>query len=355
MGNQTPLYDWHAARKARIVDFAGWDMPVIYTTIGEEHRATRTKAGLFDISHMGRFIIEGVGAQSWLDRMLTNRVDNLKLGQVRYSLVLNEAGGTLDDVLITRLPDRYLVVVNASNREKLLNWFGKSTPADVRITDRTRDWAMIACQGPGAVEAMQKFVDVSISGLKYYFSADATIDGIPGFVSRTGYTGEDGGELILPSKSAEAVWNKLIDAGATAVGLGARDTLRLEAGMPLYGHELTEEIDPVQAGLGWAVKSTEKDFIGRASLLTKDPGRTVRVGLRLNDKRIAREGFLIRRNGDECGRVTSGTFSPSLEASIAMAFVKPDAAKIGTALEVDVRGAAVAAEVVPLPFYSRKK
>lgn len=355
MGQKTPLYQWHANRKARIVDFAGWDMPVIYTSINDEHRATRTGVGLFDISHMGRLIVEGAGAQAWLDRVLTNRVDNLKSGQVRYSLVLNEAGGTLDDVLVTRLPDRYLVVVNASNREKLLDWFGRSTPADVRLTDRTHDWAMIACQGPSAVEAMQKLLDVSIADLKYYFSADATIDGVPGFVSRTGYTGEDGGELILPSRSAEAVWNKLIDAGATPVGLGARDTLRLEAGMPLYGHELTEEIDPVQAGLGWAVKSTEKDFIGRASLLTKDPGRPVRVGLRLNDKRIAREGFLIRRNGDECGRVTSGTFSPSLEASISMAFVKPDAAKIGMALEVEVRGAAVAAEVVPLPFYSRKK
>jgi aminomethyltransferase len=356
LGQKTPLYQWHANRKARIVDFAGWDMPVIYTSINDEHRATRTSVGLFDISHMGRIIVEGPGAQGWLDRVLTNRVDNLKPNQVRYSLVLNEAGGTLDDILVTRLPDsRYLVVVNASNRVKLLDWFGKSAPADVKITDRTLDWAMIACQGPGAVSAMQKLVDVSIADMKYYFSADATIDGIPGFVSRTGYTGEDGGELILPSKSAEAVWSKLIDAGATPVGLGARDTLRLEAGMPLYEHELTEEIDPIQAGLGWAVKSSEKDFIGRASLLTKDPGRPIRVGIRLNDKRIAREGFPIRRDGVECGRVTSGTFSPTLEASIAMAFVKPDAAKIGTELEVDVRGTAIAAEVVPLPFYSRKK
>ena len=355
MGLKTPLYQWHANRKARIVDFAGWDMPVIYTSINDEHRATRSNVGLFDISHMGRIIVEGLGAQAWLDRVLTNRVDTLKPGQVRYSLVLNDAGGTLDDVLVTRLPDRYLVVVNASNREKLLEWFGRTVPTDVHLIDRTHDQAMIACQGPRAVEALQRLVDVSVSNLKYYFAAEAVIDGVHGIVSRTGYTGEDGGELIVPSDAAESIWKKLIDAGASPIGLGARDTLRLEAGMPLYGHELTEEIDPVQAGLGWAVKSSDKDFIGRASLLTKDPGRPIRVGVRLNDKRIAREGFLIRRNDAECGRVTSGTFSPTLDASIAMAYVKPESARIGTALDVDVRGTPVAAEVVPLPFYARKK
>lgn len=355
LGLKTPLYSWHANRKARIVDFAGWEMPVIYTSINEEHRAARTGTGLFDISHMGRLIVEGPGAQIWLDRVLTNRVDNLKLGQVRYSLVLNESGNTLDDILVTRLRESYLVVVNASNREKLLKWFARTTPADVRLTDRTMDWAMIACQGPSAVEAMQRLVDVSVSGLKYYFAAEAKINGHQGIVSRTGYTGEDGGELILPAPAANEVWTKLIDAGAAPVGLGARDTLRLEAGMPLYGHELTEEIDPIQAGLGWAVKSDDKDFIGRTSLLTKDPGRPVRVGLRLADKRIAREGFAVKNGGIECGRVTSGTFSPTLEASIAMAFVNPNSAQLGTKLEVDVRGAPVAAEVVPLPFYSRKK
>ena len=355
MGQHTPLYDWHSARKARIFDFAGWDMPVIYTTIGEEHRATRTNAGLFDISHMGRLEIEGVGAQAWLDRMLTNRVDNLKLGQVRYALVLNENGCTLDDVLITKLVDRYLLVVNASNREKLLAWFGRTLPKDVQLTDRTFDWAMIACQGPNAIPLMQKLTDVEIDELKYYFAADGTIDGKRGIVSRTGYTGEDGGELIVPASAAAAVWTKLLDAGAEPVGLGARDTLRLEAGMPLYGHELTEEIDPIQAGLGWAVKADAKDFLGKTNLLTRDPARPVRVGLKLSDKRIAREGFVVQRSGADVGWVASGTFGPTVGASIAMAFVKPEAASIGATVQVDVRGTPADAEVVPLPFYTRKK
>jgi aminomethyltransferase len=355
LGRQTPLYDWHADRNARIVDFAGWDMPVIYTSITEEHRATRTKAGLFDISHMGRLNVEGPGAEAWLDRVLTNRVDTLKPGQVRYSLVLNESGGTLDDVLITRFADRYLVVVNASNREKLLTWFEQTRPSGVRLTDMTADWAMIACQGPKATELLQSLMDVPIRDVKYYFAMETRIAGAHAVFSRTGYTGEDGGEVIVPTAVAAKVWMGLVDGGATAVGLGARDTLRLEAGMPLYGHELSEAIDPIQAGLAWAVKASEKDFIGRTSLLAKDPARPVRVGLRLIDKRIAREGFIVRRDGIDIGWVTSGTFSPTLDASIAMAFVKPEAAGLGTSVEVDVRGSAVAAEVVTLPFYSRKK
>jgi len=355
LGLRTPLYSWHAQRKARIVDFAGWDMPVIYTSIADEHRATRTSAGLFDISHMGRLVVEGAGAQGWLDHVFTNRVDNLKPGQVRYTLALNEAGGTLDDILVTRLDRGYLVVVNASNRLKLLDWFARTMPKDVKLTDRTMDWAMIACQGPRALELMQPLVDARLDSLKYYFAAETRVAGKDGIASRTGYTGEDGGELIVPAEVAEKVWARLIDAGAVPVGLGARDTLRLEAGMPLYGHELNETIDPVQACLGWAVKADEKNFIGKSSLLAKDPGRPVRVGLKLNDKRIAREGFKLTSGGADCGSVTSGTFSPTLEVSIAMGFAQPSMATIGTTLDVDIRGTPAPAQVVGLPFYSRKK
>jgi aminomethyltransferase len=329
-------------------------MPVIYSSISDEHSSTRTNAGVFDISHMGRLRITGSAACGWLDHILTNRVDSLKLGQVRYSLVLNEQGKTLDDVLITRFTDHYLLVVNASNREKLLRVFALTKPTDVTLVDQTYDTAMIACQGPKALDLVRPLIfGADLSSMKYYFAAEVRIADQPGVVSRTGYTGEDGFELIVPSAQAKTIWDRLVQAGAKLAGLGARDTLRLEAGMPLYGHELTESIDPIQAGLAWAVKSAEKSFIGREALSQLDPNRPVRVGLKVNDKRIPREGFYILKDGQQIGTVTSGTASPTLGFPIAMGYVPPAFKQPGTTVEIDIRGQSVPAVVVELPFYRR--
>ena len=356
MGQRTPLYDWHAGHGAKIVDFAGWEMPVMYSAIVAEHQATRGGCGLFDISHMGRLRVTGPDACRWLDHLFTNRMDTLKPGQVRYTLALNEQGCILDDILVTRFPDHYLVVVNASNRPKLLPWFEKHRAGfDAKLVDETEAVAMIAVQGPNAIAAAQPLVESNIGDLKYYFAAETKVLGAPGVVSRTGYTGEDGVELLVPAAKATETWEKLVAAGGVPIGLGARDTLRLEAAMPLYGHELDEETDPLQAGLAWAVKAAEKDFLGKPALAKRDPGRPVRVGLKLADKRIARENFAIFAGGERIGRTTSGTLGPTVGYSLAMAYVPPAFAQIGTGVEIEIRSQRAAAVVVPLPFYKREK
>ena len=359
---RTPLYDWHASHGGRMVDFAGWCMPVQYASITAEHQATRTAAGLFDISHMGRLRFDGDDAPAFLDRLVTRRVADLKPGRIRYALVTNEAGGILDDVLVYHLRDAaersyFLVVVNASNREKILRWLAPRLAAerDVHLTDVTRDWAMIAVQGPRALSLVQPLVDVELAAMKYYTGREALIAGHGGIVSRTGYTGEDGCELIVGSQAAPGVWQRLIDAGATPAGLGCRDTLRLEAAMPLYGHELTENINPYQAGLAFAVDLEDREFTGQAALATfaADPKLPRRVGLELAGKRVPRENYPVLLQGRRVGEITSGTFSPTLEKPIAMAYVAPEAVAPGTELAVDVRGRAEPARVVPLPFYRR--
>ena len=360
MGSRTPLFAWHEAQGARIVDFGGWDMPVAYSSIIEEHQATRQAAGLFDICHMGRLCFDGPDATRFLDHVLTNRVDNLEPGQARYNLVLNEAGCVLDDVLVTRLRDYHLLVVNASNREKLLAWFGRHlADFDARMTDRTIEWGMVACQGPRALETAQRLVEAKLSDVRYYRAVETTCDGAYAIASRSGYTGEDGVEFVVPADRIVGLWTRLVESGASAgvkpAGLGARDTLRLEAGMPLYGHELSETLDPIQTGLGWAVKADRKDFIGKDALLERDPGRPVRVGLKLDGKRIAREGFPILQGESTVGVISSGTFGPTVDASIAMGYVAPEAASVGQSLAVLVRDRPVSATVVALPFYSREK
>lgn len=356
MGLRTPLYDWHVKANAKVVDFGGWDMPVVYSSIIEEHQATRQRSGLFDISHMGRLRFRGADAERFLEHVLTNRVADLALGQARYALVLNDAGGCLDDILIYRMEDDFLMVVNASNREKLTQWFAQTSQGfHVEIEDRTRESAMIACQGPEAVSLVEAALEMSLSSLKYYHASAATYQGQPGLVSRTGYTGEDGCEIILAAEQALSLWERLKAGGAMPVGLGARDTLRLEAGMPLYGHELSEAIDPIQAKLSWAVRLADKDFIGKEALQARAKDRPVRVGLALEGKRIAREGFEVTEGGAIVGHVTSGTFAPTLERSIAMAYVRPEHAQPGASLAVMVRGTAVPASIVSLPFYRREK
>jgi aminomethyltransferase len=355
---RTPLYDWHVAHGARMVEFGGWDMPVQYTTIVEEHTAVRTGAGLFDISHMGRLSFAGPDGLDLIQHVWTNDAATMKDFQARYGLVCNERGGVRDDVLVYRWPYGWAMVVNASNRAKIVGWLAeKKGNRNVEVSDQTQQTCMVAVQGPRAVALCQGLTRDDPAQLAYYHAVPTQYKGKGCVVSRTGYTGEDGVEIMLAASQAVELCEELLARGARPCGLGARDTLRLEAAMPLYGHELTEEIDPYQAGLGWAVKPDKGDFVGRDALLRlrQDKARPVRVGLELEGKRIAREGAAVLLDGRPIGKVTSGTFAPTLNKALAMAYLDPAHAAVGTACAVDVRGKAEAARVVLLPFYRRPK
>jgi aminomethyltransferase len=356
MGMRTILHDWHAGHGARMVDFGGWDMPVQYATIMDEHAAVRSATGIFDVSHMGRLSFAGPDALALIQCVFTNNAATMKDMQVRYGLICNDHGGIRDDVLVYRWPYGYAMVVNASNREKIVAWLNDSKGSlNVQITDQTLDTCMIAMQGPKALALCAGLVETDPSALGYYHAAPTRYAGKNCVVSRTGYTGEDGLEFMLGKAQGVQLWEELVKRGAKPCGLGARDTLRLEAAMPLYGHELTEEIDPLQAGLGWAVKLEKGDFRGRAALVERqhDEHLTIRVGLELPGKRIAREGAPVEAQGRTIGTVTSGTFAPTLHKTIAMAYVEPAFGKVGTACQVNIRGSAEPAAVVPLPFYKR--
>jgi aminomethyltransferase len=375
---KTPLYEWHKAHGARIVEFAGWWMPVQYTSIIEEHRAIRAACGITDISHMGRLRFEGPGAAVFLAELLTRRVADMALGQIRYSLVTNEAGGILDDVLVGYYHNNhgqpyYVLVVNAGNRQKIVDWIGAHLPPpaaqplgeEVIFTDLTRLWAMFAVQGPQSVELLQPLVDADLELMKYYMGAQVQIlhpaarrQG--GIISRTGYTGEDGFELSIGASIAPAVWEVLLEMGEplgiVAAGIGARDTLRLEAGMPLYGHELSEEVNPFEAGLSSACHLVGYDFPGRDALLElqSQAASRRRVGLMLSGRRPARQGSAILAGDAAVGEITSGSYSPTLERPIAMGYVRPEFSRPGTELTIDVRSRRESCQVVELPFYRRK-
>ncbi len=362
-----------------MVDFAGWSMPVQYTSIIREHRATREACGIADISHMGRLRFEGPGAPVFLAELLTRRVGGLGLNQIRYSLVTHEQGGILDDVLVGYYHNAegqpyYVMVVNAGNRRKIVDWVDKHLPPEraeapgneVVWSDVTRLWAMFAIQGPRAVDLFQPLVDADLATMRYYNGAQVRIlhpaaQRQGGIISRTGYTGEDGFELSIGASIARGVWEVLLEMGkplgAVPTGIGARDTLRLEAGMPLYGHELTEEIHPFQAGLGYTCYLTGYDFPGRDALkrLESKPLETKLAGLELAGRRPAREGCPILADEEIVGRTTSGTYSPTLDRPIAMGYVRVEYAEPGTELAIDVRGRPAPARVVRLPFYRRRK
>jgi aminomethyltransferase len=358
MGQRTILHDWHAAHGARMVDFGGWDMPVQYTTIIDEHSAVRNAAGLFDVSHMGRLSFGGPDTLALIQKIYTNNAATMKDGQVRYGLICNDAGGIRDDVLAYRWPYGYAMVVNASNRLKIVDWINQTKSAfSVEMQDQTLTTCMIAVQGPKAVAMCQGLTEADPSKLGYYFATPSRYQGQPCVVSRTGYTGEDGVEIMVGNGQGVQLWEELVKRGVKPCGLGARDTLRLEAAMPLYGHELNEEIDPIQAGLNWAVKLDKGDFRGRDALVRRqtDAALRKRVGLELKGKRIAREGAVIKANGKPVGIVTSGTHSPTFAKPIAMGYVDPAYQKVGTPLVVDVRGNDEEAVVVPMPFYKRAK
>jgi aminomethyltransferase len=374
---QTPLHDWHVAHGARMVEFAGWSMPLQYASIIEEHKATRSAAGITDISHMGRLRFEGPGAAVFLAELLTRRVADMELGQIRYSLITSHAGGILDDVLVGYYHDAcgqpfYVVVVNAGNRQKIVDWIrarlsperAEAPGREVIFSDVSRLWAMFALQGPRSVEILQPLVDIDLPWMRYYRGAQVQLlhpaarrQGA--ILSRTGYTGEDGFELSMGSDIAAGIWEALLQQGRplglTPTGLGARDTLRLEAGMPLYGHELSETTDPFEAGLGFACHLVGYDFPGRDALVKIEhaPRRRVRVGLELVGPRVARQGYPILKDGRPVGEVTSGTFSPTLGRPIAMGYVRPEWSAAATELEIDLRGRREPARVIKLPFYQR--
>lgn len=364
---RTPLDAWHRSAGAKMVPFAGYEMPIQYGAgIVAEHQACRTRAALFDVSHMGRLRFEGDGAAEFLDHVLTRRVSDLPVGDVRYSMVCNAAGGVLDDVLVSHLqtPSErrfHLLVVNASNREKIIRWL---TPIlndfpTVTMSDRTELTAMIAIQGPLALETCKQLLKFDPNRLKNYQARITDQFRKPVIVSRTGYTGEDGLELIVRAEEAPRVWENILLAGRKsgfiAAGLGARDTLRMEAGMPLYGHELNETIDPLSVGLSFAVNLANRSFIGDEALTRiKSEGSTqTRIGLLPDGKRPAREGCdVLDASGTKIGIVTSGGPSPTLGVPIAMALIDRAHAS-DQEFQIDIRGRVVAAKPTKLPFYRR--
>ncbi len=363
---RTPLHDWHVAHGGRMVDFAGWSMPVQYTSIAEEHDATRTAVGVFDISHMGRLEIVGPKADIFLDSLLTRRVREMRPPHVRYSLVCNREGGILDDVLVYKFAesdDAFWMVVNAGNRDKIVGWMKSTLPASVSVSDGTTETAMLAVQGPKSISAIEPLAGtaIPISRMRYYTCSTGEFGQFSILISRTGYTGEDGVEIICDADAALPIWEHIIGAseavGGRPAGLGARDTLRLEAAMPLYGHELSETINPFQAGLGFAVNLGGREFTGREALerFAADKSQPVRIGLQVDGKRLPRQGCPVLHGDEIVGEVTSGTFSPTFGRPIAMAYVRPSAHAVGTRLAVDIRGTQSAAVVVPLPFYERGK
>ena len=351
-----------------MVPFAGYEMPIQYDSIVSEHRACRNAAALFDVSHMGRLRFDGEGSEALLDRLLTRRVAGLPVGSVRYAMVCNDRGGVLDDVLVSHLKTPsdshyHLLVVNASNRAKIVDWVKQHLEdfPTVTFSDRTELTAMIAVQGPLAIETCKRLFSFDPARLKYYQATISDQSAKPTIISRTGYTGEDGFELIVRAEEAQRVWENVLlagrEAGFAPAGLGARDTLRMEAAMPLYGHELNETTDPISAGLSFACNLQDRDFIGRdaiAKVKADGPSR-IRIGLLPSGKRPAREGCEVySSDGQRIGEVTSGGPSPTLGHPIAMAMVDAEHAQ-DKAFEIDIRGKRSAAQGTELPFYRRAK
>ncbi len=339
-----------------MVPFGGWDMPVQYTGIIDEHRAVRSGVGIFDVSHLGRLVFEGAGAVGVLQGALTNDLARLMPGQAQYSLLLRADGGIIDDLMVYRTgQEAYLLVVNASNTERDWEWLAERAEGvgDCRMLNVTAEQAMVAVQGPAAIPLLDRLSAGAIGQLARHGHAEVEVAGIPTRACRTGYTGEDGAELIVPSERVGELWDVLLEAWAKPCGLGARDTLRLEAAYPLYGNDLDETTNPLEAGLGWVVAFDKGDFVGRAALLAaKQRGLARRlVCFVMVGRGIARAHYPILADGQEVGQVTSGSYAPTLEQNIGMGYVPSDLARVGTELAVGVRGQPVAARVAKRPFY----
>ncbi|KAB1985598.1 glycine cleavage system aminomethyltransferase GcvT [Streptomyces triticiradicis] len=364
----TALDALHRSLGATMTDFAGWDMPLRYGSERDEHIAVRTKAGLFDLSHMGEITVTGPQAAALLNHALVGNIATVGTGRARYTMICQEDGGILDDLIVYRLAEQeYMVVANASNAQVVLDALtGRAAGFDAVVRDDRDAYALIAVQGPESPGILKAVTDADLDGLKYYAGLPGTVAGVPALIARTGYTGEDGFELFVAPADAEKVWQALTDAGAPAglvpCGLSCRDTLRLEAGMPLYGHELTTSLTPFDAGLGRVVKfEKDGDFVGRAALqeaasrAEQNPPRVL-VGLIAEGRRVPRAGYAVVAGGEVIGEITSGAPSPTLGKPIAMAYVDAAHAAPGTAgVGVDIRGSHEPYEVVALPFYKRQK
>ena len=366
IGKRTPLFDYYKANGVKLIDFGGWEMPIQFSGILAEHEAVRERAGLFDCSHMGEIEISGGEAESYLNGLLTNDVSVMSIGQAQYNVMCYPDGGAVDDVILFKMDEeRYLLVCNASNTDKVYAWMQENNGSEAILNNISDSIGLLALQGPAAIKILKELTEANLDAIgNYHFIADQVVAGIPHvLISRTGYTGEDGFELYLAGEQTASLWEKLLaageDYGMLPCGLGSRDTLRLEAGMPLYGHELSEKITPLAAGLGFAVKTKKtSDFIGKAALTAiRENGSSEKiVGFEATERGIPREGYKVfSLDGEEIGIVTSGTQSPTLKKSIGMALVKSEAAAIGTEIQIEIRNKRIQATIIPKPFYKRKK
>lgn len=359
MAQRTPLYDEHLRLGARIVEFGGWDMPLTYGGAVQEHHAVRATCGLFDVSHMGEVELRGAGAARAVARLATNDVGRLRDGQAQYSLMCNDQGGIIDDLIVYRLSrEHYFIVVNAAHTQADLAWMGRSLPDDVVLENASATWALLAVQGPAAAGAVGLLVDRPLGDLASFAIRDEVLDGVPVRMARTGYTGEDGFEIFVPAAQAPRVWRVVLErvraAGGQPCGLAARDTLRLEAGLLLCGTDMDASTTPWEAGLGWVVNGS--DFIGRVALQTKrdEPHRWL-VGLVMDEPSVPRHGQVVFQGDHAVGEVTSGTKSPTLDSFLGLAYVNGESRRLGTPLTVAIRGKRLRAHVVARPFYRRAK
>ena len=353
---RTPLRDVHAAAGAKMVPFGGWDMPVQYAGIIEEHRWVRSAVGLFDISHMGEFEVRGPGALGAVQALTTNDASTLAIGQVQYSLLCYPEGGIVDDLTLYRLADQhYMLTVNASNIEKDWAWV-RDHGKGAGWTDVSAETGLLAVQGPRAEALVQRLADRDVTRVRYYHFAPAAVAGVPCQVSRTGYTGEDGFELYAPAAQLESLWDALMEAGKRdgiqPIGLGARDTLRLEMKFALYGNDIDQTTNPLEAGLGWVVKPAKGEFVGRGAIEAMRAAGVTRklVGFEMVERAVARHGYRLLKDGVEAGIVTSGSFSPSLDRCIGMGYVRADLSAVGTEFDVEIRGQVQRARVAKTPF-----
>ena len=362
MARHPPLYDAHRSLGARMVDFAGWEMPLSYRGPAEEHQAVRRHCGLFDVSHMGEIEVSGPNAAAACQELTVNDVARLKIGDAQYTLLCNEAGGVLDDLVVYRLgAERYLLIVNAANTAADVAWINARIGGRAAVVDRSAELALLALQGPESEVALRTLTALDLPRLRPFTACESRVAGEPAVVSRSGYTGEDGFEIVVDAESAGAVWDALLEAASRReglpAGLAARDTLRLEAGLPLCGSDMDATTTPLEAGLAWVVKLGKGEFVGRTALAAQAASGLTRrlVGLELREPGIPRHGYGVWRDGTEVGRVTSGTKSPTLGTFIGLAYVATMSAASGTPLTVDIRGRRVPAVVVDRPFYRRRR